>query len=66
MKLTPIRAIRQKCLDCCAGQPKEVKLCPVEKCPLYLYRMGRRPKAEDLPMEETNGEKTRGYVPIFD
>jgi hypothetical protein len=28
--------------------------------------MGHRPKEEDLPTEETNGEKTRGYVAIFE
>lgn len=66
MKLTPIKAIRAKCIDCCAGQPKEVRLCSIEKCPLYPYRMGHRPKDGSLLMEEADGEKTRGYVPIFD
>ena len=66
MKLTPIKAIRAKCLDCCAGQPKEVRLCTCEKCALFPYRLGHRPKAEDLPTEETNGEKTRGYVAVFE
>ena len=66
MKLPPIKAIRAMCIDCCAGLPKEVRLCSIEKCPLYPYRMGHRPKDSDLPTEETNGEKTRGYVAIFD
>lgn len=26
-KLTPMKAIRKKCLDCCCGQRLEVKLC---------------------------------------
>ena len=43
-KLTPIKAIRAKCLECSAGQRNEVKLCVVKKCPLYAYRMGHRPK----------------------
>jgi hypothetical protein len=47
-KLTPIKAIRAKCLDCCGGQKAEGKLCPCEDCSLYPYRMGRRPKAEEL------------------
>lgn len=42
--LTPIKSIRAHCLDCCGGSPQEVRLCPVEKCPLYPYRMGRRPR----------------------
>lgn len=45
-KLTPIKAIRAKCMDCCAGQFVEVRLCTVEKCPLYEYRMGHRPKSD--------------------
>ena len=45
MKLykTPIKAIRLKCIDCCCGQLKEIKLCTVINCALYPYRMGRRP-----------------------
>ena len=27
--LTPMKAIRAKCLDCSCYQPKEVRLCPV-------------------------------------
>jgi hypothetical protein len=42
--LTPLRAIRQKCLECSAGQPSEVKHCPCTECPLYPYRMGTNPK----------------------
>jgi hypothetical protein len=42
-KLTPVRSIRQKCLDCCAYQPLEVRLCPSINCPLFPYRMGKRP-----------------------
>lgn len=29
--LTPMKAIRAKCLDCCCGSSVEVKLCPVRK-----------------------------------
>lgn len=41
---TPIKAIRAKCIDCSGGVPKEVRECPIEDCPIYPYRMGRRPK----------------------
>jgi hypothetical protein len=40
---TPIKAIRKKCLDCTCGQVLEIRECPVIECPLYPYRMGRRP-----------------------
>jgi hypothetical protein len=41
--LTPLKAIRAKCLDCCCWQPKEVRECTVLDCALYPYRLGRRP-----------------------
>ena len=44
--VTPMKAIRLKCLDCSGGSANEVKLCTVTKCPLYRYRFGHRPKAE--------------------
>lgn len=38
-KLTPIRAIRQYCFECSGYSKKEVKLCPIDDCPLYKFRM---------------------------
>ena len=47
-RLTPIQAIRQKCIECCCGELKEVRLCDMKDCPLYDYRMGHRPdESED-------------------
>ena len=40
--LTRSRAIRLKCLDCCGNQPAEVARCPVRRCPLWQYRLGRK------------------------
>lgn len=42
-RLTPIKAIRQRCLDCSGGSNKEVRLCSCKDCALYPYRMGKRP-----------------------
>jgi len=41
--MTPLQAIRKKCLDCSCGSPKEVRLCPVKNCPLYAFRLGENP-----------------------
>lgn len=41
--LTPIKAIRAKCLDCCCGSSNEVKLCTVKRCALWQYRFGKNP-----------------------
>ena len=43
-RLTPLRAIRAKCLDCSAGQRSEIRNCLIIDCPLYLYRFGKNPK----------------------
>jgi len=51
--MTPIKAIRAKCLDCSCGEKKEVRLCPIERCPLWPYRMGKRP-AKDVNIDDKN------------
>jgi hypothetical protein len=41
------KAIRLKCIDCCAGNMAEVRKCPAINCPLWRFRMGREVKDED-------------------
>lgn len=48
---SPLQRIRQYCLECC-GSAHEVKLCPVEKCPLYPMRFGHNPFAPKREMTE--------------
>jgi len=33
-----VTAIKAYCLDCSAGQKREIKNCPCTMCPLYIYR----------------------------
>ena len=42
-KKSPVKAIREKCIDCSGGSHKEVKLCPATQCPIYPFRMGKNP-----------------------
>lgn len=35
------KAIRLRCLDCCAGSSHEVKLCTAYGCGNWPYRLGR-------------------------
>ena len=56
--LTPIKAIRAKCLDCSCGMAKEVRLCLIKECPLWPYRMGKRPKNDKYINEEGSSSKT--------
>lgn len=43
-KLTAMKAIRAKCLQCACGQTSEIKECTVTTCALYPFRMGHAPK----------------------
>lgn len=45
-RLTSLKAVRHKCLDCCNEQPLEVRHCPVKGCALWPYRSGRNPAPE--------------------
>jgi hypothetical protein len=38
-----LKAIRRKCTDCSGGQSAEVKLCPVQRCDLWHFRLGMDP-----------------------
>lgn len=46
--LNPMKAIRAKCLDCNGGSAMWTRDCTITGCPLWPYRMGRRPKTDDL------------------
>ena len=54
---TPIKAIRSKCLDCCNGSPYEVRKCVIPKCPLWPYRLGKRPTEEVYKEQEKKIEE---------
>jgi len=41
--LTPIKAIRAKCLECAGGRPSIVRQCESIDCALHFYRFGRNP-----------------------
>ena len=43
-RLTAGKSIRSFCIECAGGLMVEVKLCPVESCPLWQWRFGKRPE----------------------
>ena len=50
-----LRAIKLKCLDCSTYNINEIKECPVKKCPLYPFRLGKNPfRKRELSEEERN------------
>lgn len=63
--MTPTKAIRAKCLDCC-GSSHEVRLCTVEKCPLYPYRFGKRPKGYEDTTPDANEAESLDSPVLFE
>ena len=58
--LTPIKAIRAKCLECQGQSPKEVRLCLAVQCALHPYRMGKNPNRKGIaPNKEVLNQKTQ-------
>ena len=49
---SPIKAIREKCLECCCWQQGEVKMCPSTDCALYPFRFGKNPYTQRTMTEE--------------
>lgn len=51
-KHNPVKAIREKCLDCCGGSTLEVKECTAENCPIYPFRLGKNPFRQKRELTE--------------
>jgi hypothetical protein len=55
--MSPMAAIRSKCLDCCAGAPSEVRRCSAVACSNWPFRTGKNPWR--LPVSEAKREAGR-------
>jgi len=60
--VTPMAAIRNKCLDCCCWNSTEVALCTATQCPIFPYRFGRNPQTTDF--QATTGANTDGGLAV--
>lgn len=62
-RLTPIQAIKKKCReDCCINNLDSWKNCSVVKCPLYPYRLGKRPKT--IPFQDYTKKRVVSLLKI--
>lgn len=50
-RMSPLQAIRRKCLDCCGHQHAEVRFCEAIACPLWPFRAGRHPYTKNALQE---------------
>jgi hypothetical protein len=55
--MSPLQALRARCVDCCGYQEKEVALCPAVECPSWPFRMGTDPWRK--PASEARREAAR-------
>ena len=55
-KVSALKAIRKKCLDCCGGYTKEVELCDITDCTLHPYRFGINPSTYVRNQKKKGGE----------
>jgi hypothetical protein len=61
--VSPLAALRARCVDCCAGAVSEVRRCRQTICPSWPFRMGSDPWKEptdaQLAARRTNAAKAR-------
>jgi hypothetical protein len=57
----PLKAIREKCLDCCCENAAEVRKCIAVDCPLWPFRMGTNPfrKKRELSRQQKHERSER-------
>jgi hypothetical protein len=60
--MSPMEAIRAKCLDCCAGNAHEVRHCVAIACPSWPFRTGKNPWR--APISEERREVLRNRSPF--
>lgn len=51
-RVSPLRALRLKCLDCCNESSQEVRLCTAVGCPSWPFRMAKNPWRRKLDPQE--------------
>jgi hypothetical protein len=59
---SPLKSIREKCLDCCCHQYSEVRECHITDCPLWPYRMGKNPFHRRNMTEEQKQAASRRLI----
>lgn len=54
--MNPLKAIRAKCLDCCADHVSLVAECHITACALHPFRMGKNPFRAKREMSDEQRE----------
>ena len=59
--VSPLKAIRAFCIDCCGGSASDVRDCTATSCPLKAFRFGKNPyrKKRELSDEQKKAMRVR-------
>jgi hypothetical protein len=58
--MSPLKALRARCIDCKAGELSEVRRCAHLDCPAWPYRMGTNPWQAPLSPEILEARRRGG------
>ena len=56
--ISPLRALRLRCIDCSGDSANEVRLCTAVQCPAWPFRMGKNPWRSPVSEARRNQART--------
>lgn len=62
-RISPMQAIRRKCVDCSGQQLAEVRRCEAVKCALWPFRSGHHPYTKKGPQEAVSEANPSKGIP---
>jgi hypothetical protein len=60
--MSPLKALRARCIDCCADQPSEVRLCTAVACPSWPFRTGKNVWARERSEAQRDAARKAGAI----
>ena len=51
-RMSPLAALRARCVDCCVGSVSKVRKCVAVNCPAWPFRIGKNPWLEKRVLTE--------------
>jgi hypothetical protein len=58
--MSPLKALRARCIDCCADQPSEVRLCTAVAWASWPFRMGANPWRKEATEAQREARRKAG------
>lgn len=64
-RMSPLKALRLHCIDCCSGSMHEVKICAFKTCPAWPFRLGTNPWLERRKLTDEQRAAARERVELL-